>query len=530
MGSLISNAFRPAIVALGFLGIPVAHAAPTTHIHSFPLTEGDRWEWEVVRTSGAGARVMLISASPATSEVIETWELLIGKPDAGGAHQATWTRTPRSGAPASTARFTLARHADGIVRFDAGNGPRPAFSFDPLPNPVSVEQQPCVAHVFGDVPGGCSLLPGGPLGIAPGPTRLVLNANDDHAARALVQWVVGIASAGTVIPGNRGTQDIATLVSYQTTRAGVAIPEELARWANTDDLAQVKRDGPLDAETAAAMISVSDQEHVNALTALLIPRLSPEDRYPALRVALRRAHSVDEALSTIAQMAALAPFASGAHLIDSVKARLPEDESDAVAALLERRWPVLAAALRSPADTRGDFIARRVGSEMLALGEARALLRLVRRTDEASLAAVMSALVRALPDADADVIMFEALADSSLFDTRIALVQGETAWVARQLNDHAASRRLFTGFTFDSDRVQVFDVLRRQAAPEIRGNLLVLAVESMEFDGERLGLLRSQRDLVASLTADQRRRCLKAFRHDTEDAARVLNGAGDAGE
>lgn len=488
----------------------------------FPFVAGDRWTWEVIQSTGAGSRILGHTHDPATSELIETWQLEIGERDADGSHRATWTRTPSSGTPANIEQFTLARGPDGVVRFDAGQGARAAFTFDALPNPVSVENVPCVAHLFGDVPGVCTLAPDGPLAIAPGPTHMVLSAESRQAGRALVQWMVGLSSAGTFIPGNRATRKTATLVAYRTGRPEPPVPDALLQWQHDRDLAQLKRFGTLDAETAAAILAITDTAQLDEVAVAITSLLSPQDRFPALRVALRRAPGVGEALVTLARTAAVAPLGDDAELIASVRALFPEEEHEAVAALLRGRWPAFAATLLAPAHARVDAAVAQLSAGMPSLNEVRAVLRSLRATHPESMVKVVPAAVRALPAADADSVMLEVLADSSLFDARFDLLRAAPEWRSRQLADPAATGRLLETLAFDNERHEVFNILFAQASHQRRLSLLVQGVEAMDFDDERLNLLRRRSDLVAELLPAQRRQCLAAFGVESAAAARIL--------
>ena len=58
----------------------------------FPFVAGDRWTWEVIQSTGAGSRILGHTHDPATSELIETWQLEIGERDADARRRSVWPR------------------------------------------------------------------------------------------------------------------------------------------------------------------------------------------------------------------------------------------------------------------------------------------------------------------------------------------------------------------------------------------------------------------------------------------------------
>jgi hypothetical protein len=496
-------------------------ALPEAAGPTFPLTAGDAWRWEVVRSTGAGVRVLLMTSEPARTERIAVWELSIGEPEASGRYPATFVRTPVGDGLPSTTAMTLFHASDGSLRLDAGAGTKPALELTVPPNPVSVEHVPCVAHLLGGLTAVCSPAPGGPLAVAPGPVRVSVRQDRDGAA-AVAQVLIGIATAGTIIPGNRSSREVATLVEHKTTRPPAATSPEVAAFRARPSPSALRGDGPLDRETAAALIALSDASEAPAVIELLAPRLAERDRWPALRVATQKAADPDAQLAAIARAARAAPLTDRAEFLPSLLANLPEAEASAATALVEGRWPLLTAVVLAAPPERAPLVARRVDELKPSGDEAKAVLRRVDETRAADRLRTLETLLPALSTADADALMLETLADDGLFDRRFDLLERQTAWVERQAADPDRAGALLGSFTFDADRARALTLVLQAARPPDRPTLLRVGVQAMAFDDGRLAVLTEHAALVDAMSARDRNLAIAAFVFEKQQARALL--------
>ncbi len=489
----------------------------------FPLTAGDAWRWEVVRSTGAGTRVLLMTSEPARSDVIETWTLQLGEPDADGRFPATFTRTPvGDGLPLSSA-MKLWTGKDGVVRYDAGKGEQVALELTVPPNPVSVEHVPCTANLLGGYTGLCSPAPGGPLAIAPGPVRATIRADRDGAAAA-VQLLVGIATVGTIIPGNRSSREVAGLVSFETTRPPFPSAPAVEAFKRRSSVGSLATTGALDRESAAAIVALAEPSDVPTAVQRLAPRLAARDRWPLLRVAVQKAGDTDASLAVIARARDAAPLEETAIYLPSLLALLPPDEADAATALVHGSWPLLDQVVKAaPADRLGILraaaAARPPGSD-----EAAAVVRRISEARSADRIPAVEALVAHVDEATADRLMLDTLDDDGLFDARLELLARSDAWLARQARDPEATRAMLQRFSFDDDRRAALRLVLAQAEPAGRPALVRAGIEALTFDDAQLETLREHADLARAMGTADRERTIAAFTFKKDEARAIFDG------
>lgn len=281
-------------LALALLG--TANAAPPI----LPLAVGNTWTYEVRVRTGGGVRVLFRSSAPATNIKTQDWVFAITE-QREDAYFATFTRTPTDPEGLATTSTMMLWEKDGQVWTDAG-GERLAIEALIPPGAVSSERVACVAHILDNLMGSCAPHPGGPLGTSPGLHDGLIGAHGKPGA-SLAQIFVGIATVGTIIPGNKSSSERATLTSFtagpdaeiETTpskllsaiRSGNRSPRQVAKLVTQHKAT---------AEEVAAAITLFNQAD-DVLVAVL-PALAMEDRYPVLRTAIGQS---DNRITTLAR-------------------------------------------------------------------------------------------------------------------------------------------------------------------------------------------------------------------------------------
>lgn len=470
----------------------------------FPLTVGDRWRWEITRHTGAGLRVLFIPTEPARDEIVATWELTVDREAGGGKFDATLTRTAPEALPAKTSLSLWSQ--DGDLWMQGPAGPQLALELEVPPDAVATERVPCVAHLLDHVVGTCSPVPGGPLAVPPGPVSAVVSADADNG-RTLAQVLVGLGTAGLLIPGNRAQREVAELTSYVTTRPPTPSPAVEAFRADPT-LRTLKRATALDREEVAAVVALAPDGLRVEVAKAALPAIPPADRPSIVRVVLG---ATPDPAQHLPALAALEPALGGPPTEEraaSVAALVSEAERPAARALLAGEWPALRAALADPATVPAAVEAHPPGRE-----EALAVVT----RDEGHLEVVLAAT----PAADHLPLATAACATQSFDTERTALLVRAAPHLAGAGRDLPGVTALLATFTFDDGRAAGATALLRAVPPADQPPILAIAVVGMSFDDAGPALLRAFPDAARSMSAADRARVLQALR-DVPDAASLL--------
>lgn len=471
----------------------------------FPLTVGDRYSWQVTRHTGAGLRVLFMATEPARDDVIATWELTVDRalPDARFA--ASLTRTATGAMPAKT-ELTLWTQPDGALWMLGPKGPELALELAVPPDPVATERVPCVAHFLDHLPGTCSPAPGGPLSVPPGPVSVVVSAEPDRG-RGLAQVLVGIATAGILIPGNKAATEIAELTAYVTTRPATPSPA-VERFRGAPTPRTLEKVAPADREDAAAFVALAAPTDRAEVARRSVGALPAADRPSILRVLLS---TEPDPTAHLALVARLAPELGGPPTParrDALVALLPEGDREAGAALLRGEWPVLRAALTHPDDP-----AAAVRAAAAAAPPSRAeALETLRRTP--SPRPVLDALLPGLSHTDQLDLLTAACAAQSFDSERQALLEGRGALLHANETELDALSALLDTFAFDDGRAAAATTLLAAVSEPRRPAILRAAVVGMDWDDGRVALLRAEPTVAKALSAADRKAILAAASDD----------------
>jgi hypothetical protein len=413
----------------------------------FPLRVGDRWTWAVSRQTGGGPRVLLIQAQAARTEAVGTWTLSVERQSPDGTFTLRWTRDDPDddGEPRRRESEITLWERDGAVWMDGDAGPKPAITMERPPMPISLEEVPCVVHFLDDLIATCSPSPGGPLDVAPGPRHAVL-ARDPNRGRALAQWVVGLATAGLIIPGDHTAT---TRLDLQRWEPAASAPTservEFARRYPHDWLRTRAFEGGIHREEAVAIVHLAAQtgDPVDALVDAAVHGVAPPERPSVVRALLAYAPDPESQLRWIAKhtpFAANTPDALGGAVVRAVSA----PDQAAAAGLVRGAWPAYRAMLI--ASERFDLPRQRAALyEALRAGppqrdEAVAIAAVFPEGDEAldalygafpvgdrvALAQARADVARARPEAPRDA---ESVAGAQIHPSEITDAQA-SAWIA----------------------------------------------------------------------------------------------------
>lgn len=477
----------------------------------FPLREGDHWRWQLTEDIGAGLRVLFIATEPAQSHPKATWELSVDRVDADARAHATWTRTNEGGLPARTDLVLWLQ--DGELWMQGPQGPTRALDVTVPPDPLSTEKVACVAHFLEDLPGTCSPAPGGPLDIAPGPVQGIVSAEGD-AGRSLAQVLVGISTAGLLIPGNKTHTVYADLVAWTPhTPPTPSARVEAFRKAPGLERLDATLGGGLDREEAGALLVLLPAEDLVAGARRLVPLATPADRVALVRVALGTVS--DDRLVLLARLVPLLGAVPSPERVDSVTALLPEPDRVAGGALLRGEWPTFAAV--AAADPTARLAILRDGTTPVKGPEAEAVVGLF---DDVG-PAVDLVLPRVATAERFDVLVAAGVA-RNFDDERLALYGAHVDVLAPRAADPEAMDRYLASITFDEGRGRAAELLLPSLTPPQRTALVALAVEKMTFTSEQFPYMDRHATELAGLTPAARAALLDRFPFDRDEAAQHL--------
>ncbi len=180
---------------------PEAEASTPAIAELMPIVAGNTWTYKEVRHKGASMRLLGFANKPRTKTEIATITLAISAhPKRTDRFIATVTRNPTDGEPASVEQQVW--QADGQVWMAGTLKRKPALIAKLPPSPVSWETVSCDVPILGIEGGTCAARAGGARGTTPGLQRA---GGKDVSIGDAVQLIVGIATVGTIIPGNKDT-------------------------------------------------------------------------------------------------------------------------------------------------------------------------------------------------------------------------------------------------------------------------------------------------------------------------------------
>lgn len=479
----------------------------------FPVEVGDHWTWEVTREVGAGMRVLFMTDKPATTDVIATWDLTIDSKDERGHFAATLTRKKPDGLPMVTPLSLWEQ--DGWLWMEGPTGPEKAVTLTVPPLAVATERVPCVVAMFDGVEALCSPAPGGPLGVAPGPAFSVLHRDAD-GGKSLAQLLVGLGTAGLIIPGNRSASEYLHLKAFVPHTPPVTSPRVEA-WRANPDVRRLDKalHGGLNREEGAAFIALAPPNARDEVVGAVLDALGPVDRPPVLRAALEAAEVPETRLE---QLAVWAPRVANADpvQVDALVALFPLDQGEAVRGLLAGTWPVFAIALTpSEGEDRAAAVRAAVAEHPPSQGEAMAVLKRMGSSPE-----LIDALLAKRAPAEQRALLTAAIAAESFDDGRVALLKGHEALFADA--DDAALEALLAPFTFGDGIQQGLRALMPALPRGRQATVLVLALHKVPFDDDRLALLRAWPDAVAGMTRAQKTEVLAGFPFEKDAARKAL--------
>jgi hypothetical protein len=472
---------------------------------------GDRWTWEVSRHVGAGLRLLFIPTEPATTDVIATWDLTIDRSLGGGRHAATLARTVGGGLPARTDLVLWLQGAE--LWMDSPQGARVALELAVPPEAVAVEKVPCTAWFLDGLTGTCSPAPGGPLAVPPGPTFLVVSSSGNSGA-SLTQVLVGIGTAGMIIPGDRSASEYANLLGW-TTKAPAPASPRIERWRKDPTpaalpglLAGVGR------EDAAAMVVLTRGDDIAAVTTSLLDALTPLDRVPVLRVALHAEGDAAQRLALLAVLVSHLGATPNTARMNSILTLFAEEQQPAVRGLVTGEWQMLRAVLLAEDPAEG---LRSMGPYTPSPEESNAVLA---RFDEPG---VVLADVLARTPPERQFVVFTAVCERATFDDdRLVLVQASPAMVTRAAASTEDTRALLETFNFDDDRVSTVKLIAAAAPQDKRGKIVRVGIEAMDFDSARLALIDALPIEARAMSPADRKAALASFVFEREAAEAKL--------
>jgi hypothetical protein len=516
--SLLTGAFAVSLACGGVTPAPPVEPEPPAEVEDFapvapvrpvfPLAVGDRWTWQVTRHVGAGLRVLFIPTTPARDDVVATWVLTVDRALPDGRYAATLTRTAPEQLPATTA-LTLWTQADALWMLGP-DGPQPALELVVPPDAVATERVACVAHYLDHLPGTCSPAPGGPLSVPPGPVSGVVSQDADNG-RTLAQVLVGIGTAGLLIPGNRAATELAELTDYTTsTPPTQSAPVEAFRRDPTPAAVEKGLRAPVDREDVAAFVALAAPADRVEVARRSLPSLPAGDRPSIARVVL----SVEpDPAARLRALAALVPGLGtpGEARRESVVALVPAEDQVAARALLEGRWPVLRATLAAP---EGDLAAMKQAAAVSPPDREEALVVLANVGDTNG---ALDVLLPLAARGDQLPLLTAACAQQAFDEERLPLLISRGALLAAHEADLEGLAALLGTFAFDAGEAAGATVVLRAASPAARPPLLRVALVGMDFDEERLMLLKAWPVEAKAMGPADRRATLDAF--DTERAA-----------
>jgi hypothetical protein len=460
-------------------------------------------------------RLLFIPTEPATTDVIATWTMSIDRDTGGGRHAATLTRTVGQGLPTRT-DLTLWYQGTELW-MDAPQGPRLALEMEVPPGAVAVEKVPCIVHFIDSLGGTCSPAPGGPLAVPPGPTLVVVSEGTNPGA-SIAQVLVGIGTAGLIIPGNRSASEYATLIRW-TPKNPAPEPARITAWKASprpDALAPLLPG--VGREEAAAMVALARPEDLALVAAPLMDALPASDRVPVLRVALQSDWGGSPRLRLLATLSAHLGAPLDPVRLASVTRLFDGDQADAARGVLTGEWPLLLAVLRAdpaasglsgaPGHTPSDAELQAVIAQFDPPGDV--LPALLARTPPERQVALLSQVCRA----------------ETFDDARFALIQANPAVVARAAEQPGMAEQLLDTFAFDEQRVAAVKLLVAAAPPRRRGALVRVGVEAMDFDDGRLAVLDALPAEAREMNAADRKAMLNAFTFERDAAEARLRGPG----
>jgi hypothetical protein len=341
-----------------------------------------------------------------------------------------------------------------------------------------------------------------------------LVSTDAREGKALLQVLVGVGTAGLIIPGNRHHTVTAELVAWEPAQPAPR-SELVERWRGRPDpreLPAILAAGP-SREEVGAILALAPDPSVEGACLQILPAIPARDRVPTLRVALARMS--DRRLELVAAASAHleAPLAEAS--VASVLALVPPEDQPAAEPLIRGEWPALRAVLGAPPDdhARLQALTRASLIRPVAPEEGAAI---VHRFDDPSLP--LGSLL--FTDANGRGPLLQAVCRAAPWDEdRLALLDGQPRALAGL--SPAWVRALLATFAFDEGRAAL--VQRVIAAGDQDADVLVAGVEAMAFDSARLELLTAHREVVAGLTSEQREAVLRAFVFDDDrERARAL--------
>jgi hypothetical protein len=485
---------------------PVARLRP-----SFPLTMGDRWTWQVTRHVGAGLRVLFMPTEPATTDVISTWELTIDRADPDGRFAATRTRTNTGALPQRTDLVLWLQ--DGDLWMVGPGGPEPALKLVVPPDAMATEKVPCIAVFLDGVPGFCSPAPGGPLDVPPGPVYGVVSADDDNG-RTLAQFLVGVGTAGLLIPGNKTAQEILELVQWRPANPAGTSPA-VERWRANPTPAKLPAllTGSVEREDAAAFVALASDADRVAVTRTTLAVLPIADRAALLRVTLSA--TTGDRLTPLAQLTEDLGGTPSPASVDALVALLNEPDHRAGREILNGQWKTLRAVLVAPDAERLDTLRAETTSRSVGTDEAEAI---VARFDPP--APAFDLLIARVPRADQLGLLIRTCAAQTFDDDRLPLLDGRADLLATA--DLDAAGRLLDAFAFEAGKQEALLRLMDAAPTERRPKLLRLGIEKLTFDDQRFLLLDARPEVTRALSDADRDAVIAAFSFEREKAAEKL--------
>ena len=447
---------------------PEAEPAPAPRPSTaplLPLDVGHRWTYDITERKGAGIRILGFATEKPTTSTLAEWTFEITDKQ-GERYTAKLTRSPTGDELPSTTEMTLWER-DGQVWMDAGKGERLAMEAVVPPNPVSSERIRCVAHMLGGAVGSCAPVAGGPLGVEPGLDNGVVGGHVKEGAD-VAQFLVGIATVGIFIPGNKSTVQTAWRTEF---RPGEG---HASRFAATNDpllaafrpdvgtrnpgerlVRAIEKHGAHPESVTAALTKVNRYDVVDAAVEVL-PVCKPEDRYPVVRVAIQ--HADQPALAALAK------------LRPGLDKEIPSDHAAALLALFEEPEQ------RDTADALID------GSSTL-------LLTVVGNVEGPFDSDVLEPLEEALEHHPVNA------------------------------SDVAPIARLCT---FDDCRVKVGELMLPKLDSSEHAAVVVEVIDVLSFDDPKLELIRTHQELLTALPRGDRQDLVEGISFEREEARELL--------
>lgn len=420
-----------------------------------PLAVGSRWDWVEEMRTGAGLRVFGQTQAPATTEALGRRSLeIVSRDEASGRFEARVTIAPVDG-EMTEARYTVWNDAAGTWMLDAAGQPTLALVAEVPPDPLSVETLSCdmpLLHVKG---GFCAARAGGPEGRAPG--VLGLRFSSGGSLKGLGQVLVGVATLGTFIPGNRTPVHVMELERFEpgegtpTPRPRpspfVTAVERGGAFLTVDDFAPiVGAHTPELEELALGLMRISRADTVQALLPFALVSSLEQDR-PQLLRALVRGRMGSDALGMLVAAKPFLPLPlSAAHeaaLVDAMPAH-----PTLVRALLTEDLPVVEAWL---AAGEGDADADQLAAACAAGHpdeRQRQLMLSMLLFDKGRLTA-LKVFLEGAPAEDATSVFLQAYRTLGFDKGRLQAVDAHAALVAG-FSD-TAKRELLQGVIFEKE-------------------------------------------------------------------------------